>query len=65
MGVFTLILIRTFDQLANLFTKELNGSQLRAISFKLGLVNDSAKQGGNETLIDSQTLDHSRSITLS
>jgi hypothetical protein len=43
-GVFSLVPIRTFDQLADLFTKGLHGPQLRTISQKLGLVPDKHKQ---------------------
>ena len=58
-GVFTLISTRTFNQNADLFTKGMHGPQLRTVSTKLGLVNDSAKQGENEVIDASQTLDRS------
>lgn len=61
--VFQLIPTRTFDQLADLFTKGLNGPQLRTISRKLGLVHDSSKQGESESVDASQK--HSRTSTSS
>jgi len=61
--VFQLIPIRTFDQLADLFTKGLNGPQLRTVSRKLGLVYDSSKQGESESVDASQK--HSRTSTSS
>ena len=60
-GVFTLIPTRTFNMLADLFTKGLHGPQLRTISFNLGLVHDSAKQGENEIIDASQTRSRSTS----
>jgi hypothetical protein len=52
--VFSLIPTRTFDQLADVFTKGLHGPQLRAISQRLGLTDDAGKQGENEILEVSQ-----------
>jgi hypothetical protein len=46
-GVFTLVPTRTLDQLADIFTKGLHGPQIRNISQRLGLVDDTGKQGEN------------------
>jgi predicted transcriptional regulator len=47
-GIFTLIPTKTLNQLADIFTKGMHGPQLKTISAKLGLVQDSVKQGESE-----------------
>ena len=47
-GILTLIPTKTLNQLADLFAKGMHGPQLKTISAKLGLIQDSVKQRGSE-----------------